>query len=1231
MADDPHTLLDQAEEDVASQVSAVLAEVADEFAAQLADATELIAARFSVSRIARAFTNRMPRIVRRLLGVCEQAASHTAEAVDGTLPPGWDDLPGRYDDGRDLPPPMSEYVTVTEHLLRAVGDRLATVARDELATGVAAGEDMDQLRARLRQAFAREGAQLGEVREERIARTEAGRAWNTATLAAARAATGPDRPLVKQWLTRRDNRVRHDHDVADGQLRLLDEPFTVGGIAMSAPHDPAAPAAQTVNCRCVLAVMPELEESALASKTALRDRVSDSKVTAAADGSHRTGAMIALIPTAEDAARLAIEGGEPADELHLTLYFLGQGEEWTADQRRELAANVRARAYEIGGAFRANAFGANHWNGASDEPSWVWAVGDDRDREPHAPTLGFIHALVTEALEDTHERPEVPVQHSPWVPHVCAAYSADPALLQELETRLGPVRFDRLRLAFAGDRIDIPLTPELEEEIMPETSTEAQTLTRAWSTPGDTAIAFEDQETGDGRVFAAGSLYWDADPMPLQHADEMGMGHEGAELCGAIQTVMRDGNRIAAAGVLYTNRRAGQDAITLLEQKAPLGVSVDLDDVDIQFVDKTVEQEDLALVASARLARVSVLRLDDGSVVLSGSTRPSWVASSGTGMVRTRHDVQLITGPDGMVSRDAVRQALAGTGLLTAAAGDPDDPEAGQVIHTERAGDLLVRITRARLRGATLVAMPAYSRARIVLDDAVQAAGIPTDITASSDTHEQVITYVSTSPVPVGARDVAQVLDISVVSARSHLVRAVSAGRLVRLAPGQYVGASTLPEGEVTAALTAAASGDLDLPVHDNPEAEWDGDKARSRVLEWATSDDGTVDADRLGAAFLYRDETADPATADAYKLGFADVFTRDGTPRLEIVARAVYAIASVLDGGMGGVDVPDGERDDLRDRVEDLYERLSEAYDDPSIIPPWSDDEDELEASAWRTMQDLPPMPAEWFTEPTEEELPPGSGGVHYRDGRVYGWVAQAGEPHAGYPGKNLTIDKLAKRGLDLSHFLRAKFRLDDGTYTRAGAMTMNVGHGRDGSHCESAACQFDDTRTVGAIVTVGMNSRGLWFSGAAAPWLSEWDRQVFAACQPSYHLQQGRDGRWQLRAVLTVPVPGHSSPLVAAVAAVTERAQLALAASAAGLFPAPDAGPAPSDPARPAAGPDTPAGTTPAAPGTEQLTAALTAALLDGPFLDTLLDAMTHREAARRAEVEALTDMITASAKGN
>src|SRR5690606_17771476 len=210
-------------------------------------------------------------------------------------------------------------------------------------------------------------------------------------------------------------------------------------------------------------------------------------------------------------------------------------------------------------------------------------------------------------------------------------------------------------------------------------------------------------------------------------------------------------------------------------------------------------------------------------------------------------------------------------------------------------------------------AMPAYDQARIVLTDTDQspASAPPAETVraAAGTLLQRVITYVASAPSPVRARQVAHALGITMESARAQLARAATAERIVRIARGLYVGRSHIPEGtEVAAAL----SGDLGLPIHPDRDAEWDGDAAASRVLEWATTD-GEVDADRLGTAFLYRDPGADPATLAAYKLGMADVYEGE----LRIVPRGVFAVASVLQGGRGGVDIPPGELDEIRDRVE--------------------------------------------------------------------------------------------------------------------------------------------------------------------------------------------------------------------------------------------------------------------------------------------------------------------------
>lgn len=180
-------------------------------------------------------------------------------------------------------------------------------------------------------------------------------------------------------------------------------------------------------------------------------KIFHSGLTAAADGSHTQGCMIALMPTPGDAARLAVPGGEPSEELHLTLRYLGKTDRHSPEARTALVDGLRMLARGLP-PIASKLFGAAHWNGDGDEPSWVWSAGD----VPDGVGLGAAHKLAEEAVRTAGL--DVPDAHSPWVAHVCAAYSGDPALLPELEARLGEVTFDRIRVAFGDDDTDIPLT-----------------------------------------------------------------------------------------------------------------------------------------------------------------------------------------------------------------------------------------------------------------------------------------------------------------------------------------------------------------------------------------------------------------------------------------------------------------------------------------------------------------------------------------------------------------------------------------------------------------------------------------------------------------------------------------------------------------------------------------------------------------------------------------------------
>lgn len=96
----------------------------------------------------------------------------------------------------------------------------------------------------------------GTVRSaQRIARTEVHTATSIGSDIAARS-TGED--MVKEWASTDDSRRRASHREANGQRREMDEPFLVGGVSLMYPGDPAGPAKEVINCRCVVLYHPRI-------------------------------------------------------------------------------------------------------------------------------------------------------------------------------------------------------------------------------------------------------------------------------------------------------------------------------------------------------------------------------------------------------------------------------------------------------------------------------------------------------------------------------------------------------------------------------------------------------------------------------------------------------------------------------------------------------------------------------------------------------------------------------------------------------------------------------------------------------------------------------------------------------------------------------------------------------------------------------------------------------------
>lgn len=96
------------------------------------------------------------------------------------------------------------------------------------------------------------------ARARAIARTEVHTASSYAQDKEAEAA---GLPLVREWSTAGDERVRPTHEAADGQQRKIGRPFKIGKALLMYPGDPNGPSEEIINCRCVL--LYEIDKNAI--------------------------------------------------------------------------------------------------------------------------------------------------------------------------------------------------------------------------------------------------------------------------------------------------------------------------------------------------------------------------------------------------------------------------------------------------------------------------------------------------------------------------------------------------------------------------------------------------------------------------------------------------------------------------------------------------------------------------------------------------------------------------------------------------------------------------------------------------------------------------------------------------------------------------------------------------------------------------------------------------------
>jgi hypothetical protein len=142
------------------------------------------------------------------------------------------------------------------NLLTGIPDETARLISDEISKAVSQGASPDQIAEGVQRILDVTGSNYWPTRARTIAVTSVHQMANAGSQAAMLMLQNrADRPILKEWVSREDDRVRPTHHEADGQQVPVASYFTVGGFPLLFPGDPSAPAQEVVNCRCSMKIV----------------------------------------------------------------------------------------------------------------------------------------------------------------------------------------------------------------------------------------------------------------------------------------------------------------------------------------------------------------------------------------------------------------------------------------------------------------------------------------------------------------------------------------------------------------------------------------------------------------------------------------------------------------------------------------------------------------------------------------------------------------------------------------------------------------------------------------------------------------------------------------------------------------------------------------------------------------------------------------------------------------
>ena len=382
-----------------------------------------------------------------------------------------------------------------------------------------------------------------------------------------------------------------------------------------------------------------------------------------------------------------------------------------------------------------------------------------------------------------------------------------------------------------------------------------------------------------------------------------------------------------------------------------------------------------------------------------------------------------------------------------------------------------VRITKGRLAGTTFVAKPAFADLKITVHD------------------EEVHTVLASAGLELEFAE----LD------HSDLFE--------ELEPD--------PLGEF--AVNGATWKSMPLGERDQP---FDADDAIKRLIQASGGNPTT-----FSKAFLWRQTDGDPKNKASYRMPIADIING----KMTLVPHAVYAAAALLSGAHGGLpNVPDKEKEQVRQVITEIYDMLREQFSDPRIVPMWQrggrqgatgTGQDGVQASVevdaltaatqgWRP-------PAAWFRNP---DLTKPTGLTVTEDGRVYGHLASWNVCHTGIGNQCVTAPHSMT---DYRYFKVGTVVTEDGQNLAVGKITLGGGHASPQYGIRPALEHYDNAGAAVAAVSVGEDGHGIWVAGALVPGVDD-TRVAQLRLSPLSGDWRRVDGNLELIAALAVNTPG-------------------------------------------------------------------------------------------------------------